>query len=77
MTVLTIYTDSFDSKENAVNGGMSGKAFIDIDNSFGMAFKNLDSALEYCTLHAITPNRIDFNYLGENGCQMFRKYNVS
>ena len=48
MTILSIYTDKYDSNENIVNNGLSGKIFLDIDNQFGNSFAYLDEALEYC-----------------------------
>ena len=47
MTTLTIYTEKYDLKENVVNNGMSGKAFLDMDNKLGTPFVNLDNAMEY------------------------------
>lgn len=75
--ILTYYSEKFDSKENVVNDGMSSKAFLDIDNNFGISFKNIDAALNYCKINHITPNRIDFNYIDGNNRQMFVKYNIS
>ena len=76
MTTLTIYTPKFDSKENVTNNGLSGKAFLDIDNKLGTPFIDLDSAIEYTTENNIAVDRIEFNYLSEDNVQMFRKFNV-
>lgn len=75
-TVLTIYTEKFDSEENVVNGGMSGKAYLDMDNQIGMSFKNVDEALDYCYMNNIDVHMIEFKYATENGVQMFRKFKV-
>ena len=61
-TVLTIYTNDFDANENVVNGGMSGKVFL--DGHTKMEFINLDSALEYMESNGMQPERIDINYVG-------------
>ena len=49
MTTLTLYTQTYDSNENIINNGMSGLAFLDMENTKGIPFKSLDEALEYCT----------------------------
>lgn len=76
MTTLTIYTNKYDSNENIVNNGLSGKAFLDIDNQFGNSFNGLDEALEYCFTNNIEVNKIEFNYLTRDGIQMFQKFKV-
>ena len=76
MNTLTIYTPDYDSKENIVNNGMSGKAFLDMDNRIGTPFPDMDKALEYIVENNITIDRIEFNYLSED-TQMFKKFNVS
>jgi len=76
MTTLTIYTPKFDSNENVMNNGLSGKAFLDIDNRLGTPFLDLDSAIEYTTENNIAVDRIEFNYLSADNVQMFRKFNV-
>ena len=76
MTTLSIYTDKYDSNENIVNNGLSGKAFLDIDNQFGNSFTDLDEALDYCLTNNIEVHRIEFNYLSKDGIQMFRKFKI-
>lgn len=76
MNTLTIYTPNYDSKENIVNNGMSGKAFLDMDNRIGMPFLNMDKALEYIVENNIAIDQIEFNYLSEE-VQMFKKFSVS
>ena len=76
MTTLTIYTDKFDSQENILNDGMSGKAFLDMDNQLGRPFLSIDEALEYVIENNIPIDGIDFNYLNKDGIQMFKKFNV-
>lgn len=76
MTTLTIYTDKFDSQENILNDGMSGKAFLDMDNQLGIPFNDTDEAMEYAVENNISITRIEFNYLNKDGVQMFKKFNV-
>ena len=76
MTTLSIYTDKYDSNENIVNNGLSGKAFLDIDNQFGNSFTDLDEALDYCLTNNIEVHRIEFNYLSKDGIQMFTKFKI-
>lgn len=76
MTTLTIYTDKFDSQENILNDGLSGKAFLDMDNQLGTPFLSIDEALEYVIDNNISISRIEFNYLNKDGVQMFKKFNV-
>lgn len=77
MTTLTIYTEKYDLNENAVNNGMSGKAFLDMDNKLGTPFDNMDSALDYLMENNIPIHRIEFNYVDKDGVQMFRKFEVA
>ena len=79
MTVLTIYTENFDSKENVYGKGMSGKVFLeswDGDAEDGANFNSIDEALDYCAENELKPNRIDFHYLAKDGTQMFCKFAV-
>ena len=77
MTTLTIYTPDYDKDDDVVNDGMSNKAFLDIDNQLGIPFNSIDSALEYIFDNNTSVDRIEFNYVGANGIQMFHKFNVS
>lgn len=77
MTTLTIYTPNYDKDENVVNDGMSNKAFLDMDNKLGIPFNSIDSALEYIFDNNLSVDRIEFNYVGVDGIQMFQKYNVA
>ena len=77
MTTLTIYTEKYDLNENVVNNGMSGKVFLDMDNTLGMQFKNVDEALEYIFKNNLSIQRIEFDYVDKDGVQMFQKFNVS
>ena len=76
MNTLTIYSPDYDSKENIVNNGMSGKAFLDMDNRIGKPFPDMDKALDYIVENNINIDQIEFNYLSEDA-QMFKKFNVS
>ena len=79
MTVLTIYTNRFDSRENVFGNGMSGKAFLeswDDNKEDGASFPSIDEALDYCETSGKKPDRIDFNYLGNDGSQKFWKLTV-
>lgn len=79
MTVLTVYTENFDSKENVFGNGMSGKVFLeswDEHAEEGANFPSLDTALDYCERHGTKPDRIDFHYLGRDGTQKFWKLAV-
>ena len=78
MNTLTIYTPNYDSKENIVNNGMSGKAFLDMDSRLGTPFQDMDKALEYIVENNIAIDRIEFNYLSSSEeVQMFKKFSVS
>lgn len=77
MTTLTIYTPNYDKDENVVNDGMSNKAFLDMDNQLGIPFNGIDNALEYIFDNNMSVDRIEFNYVGADGIQMFQKYNVA
>jgi len=77
MTTLTIYTEKYDLNENVVNNGMSGKAFLDMDNKLGTPFISLDNAMEYIVENDIPVHRLEINYVGEDGIQMFKRFNVS
>lgn len=77
MTTLTIYSSKYDSKENVVNNGMSGKVYLDMDNMLGMQFKDMDEALEYIVRTNMPIQRIEFDYVDKDGVQMFHKFNVS
>lgn len=76
MNTLTIYTPDYDSKENIVNNGLSGKAFLDMDNRIGTPFPDMDKALEYIVENNIVIDQIEFDYLSED-TQMFKKFSVS
>lgn len=76
MTTLTIYTEKYDLKENVVNNGMSGKAFLDMDNKVGTPFDSVDDALEYAIGNCIAINRIEFDYVDADGYQSFKKFEV-
>ena len=76
MTTLTIYTEKYDLKENVVNNGMSGKAFLDMDNKLGTPFNSVDDALEYTINNNIAINRIEFDYVDSEGYQSFKKFEV-
>ena len=78
MTTLTLYTQTYDSNENTINNGMSGLAFLDMENTKGIPFKSLDEALEYCTENGIEPDSIDINYLSpNNGIQVFKRFKIA
>ena len=77
MTTLTIHTEKYDLNENVVNNGMSGRAFLDMDNRLGTPFVNLVNAMEYIVEHDIQVHRLEINYVGEDGIQMFKRFNVS
>lgn len=74
MTTLTIYTEKYDFGENVVNNGMSGKVFLDMNNSNGKSFNNLDEALDYICINCIPIDKIEFDYIDKNGFQMFSKF---
>lgn len=76
MTTLTIYTEKYDLKENVVNNGMSGKAFLDMDNKLGTPFNSVDDALDYAINNNIAINRIEFDYVDSEGYQSFKKFEV-
>ena len=78
MTTLTLYTQTYDSNENIINNGMSGLAFLDMENTEGIPFKSLDEALEYCTENGIEPDSIDINYFSpKNDIQMFKRFKIA
>ncbi len=77
MNTLTIYSGRYDLNENMVNGGMSGKAFLDMDNKMGTPFNSMDSALDYLMENNIPIHRIEFNYVDKDGVQMFSKFDVA
>jgi hypothetical protein len=79
MTVLTIYTSDYDSRENVHGKGMSGKVFVENvegEAEDGAAFKSIDQALDYCASSGTMPERIDFNYLSKDGVQKFWKFAI-
>ena len=76
MNTLTIYSGKYDLNENIVNGGMSGKAFLDMDNKLGTPFNCVDEALNYAMEKRIPIHRIEFNYVDNYGIQMFKKFDV-
>lgn len=76
MTTLTIYTEKYDLKENVANNGMSGKAFLDMDNKLGTPFNSVDDALDYAINNNIAINRIEFDYVDSEGYQSFKKFEV-
>ena len=77
MNTLTIYSGKYDLNENIVNGGMSGKAFLDMDDKLGTPFCCIDDALDYLMENNIPIHRIEFNYVDKDGAQMFRKFEVA
>ena len=77
MNTLTIYTEKYDLDENVVNNGLSGKAFLDIDNKQGIPFLDIDAALEYIFKNNLPIQRIEFDYVDKDGVQMFQKYNIA
>ena len=79
MTVLTIYTSDYDSRENVHGKGMSGKVFVENvegEAEDGAAFDSLDKALDYCASSGTMPYRIDFNYLSNDGVQKFWNFAI-
>lgn len=76
MTTLTVYSSNFDKGEAIVNDGMSGKAFLDMDNTLGMQFKDMDEALDYIVKTNLPIQRIEFDYVDKDGVQMFKKFMV-
>ena len=77
MTTLTIYTEKYDLNENVVNNGMSGRAFLDMDNKLGTPFNCLNNAMEYIVENNIQVHRLELNYVDKNGIQLFRRFNVT
>ena len=77
MNTLTIYSRKYDLNENVINGGLSGKTFLDIDNKPGAPFTCIDNALDYVVENNIPIHRLEFNYVGSDGAQMFKKFNVA
>ena len=80
MTVLTIYTNKFDSSESVFGNGMSGKVFLESwDNNAedGATFPSIDEALDYCEEHKIKVDRIEFMYLSKDGTQKFAKFGTT
>lgn len=76
MTTLTIYTEKYDLNENVVNNGMSGRAFLDVNDKTGTTFEKIDDALNYICTNCIPVHRVEFNYVNEKGVQMFKKFEV-
>lgn len=76
-TTLTIYTDLYDSKENVIGTGMSGKVFLDKSNGTGQEFKTVDSALEWTWDNNVDIDRIEICYLNSNDDQMVRRFTVA
>ena len=77
MTVLTVYTNRFDSRESVYGTGMSGKVFLEEANGnreSGQEFKSIDDALDYCGNKNIKVDRLDFMYLSNGGTQKFAKF---
>ena len=77
MNILTIYSQKYDLNENMVNNGLSGKAFLDMDNKIGTPFTCIDDALDYIAQNNTPVHGIEFNYVDEAGVQMFRKLEVA
>ena len=77
MTTLTIYTEKYDLDKNVVNNGMSGMAFLDMDNKLGTPFNCLNNAMEYIVENNIQVHRLELNYVDKNGIQLFRRFNVT
>ena len=80
MTVLTIYTSRFDSRESAFGNGMSGKVFLeeaDGNGESGQEFKTVDEAMDFCETHRTKIDRIEFMYLSGDGTQKFAKFSLS
>lgn len=76
MTTLTIYSNNFDEKDGIANNGMSGKAFLDVDNLTGVPFDNMDTALDYITTNNVEIHRVEFNYVDKSGVQVFKKFMI-
>ena len=77
MTVLTIYTNRFDTRENVFGNGMSGKVFLeesDENGESGASFASIDEALDYCVNNKTKVDRIEFMYLSNDGTQKFAKF---
>ena len=76
MNTLTIYSGKYDLNENIVNGGMSGKIFLDMENC-GQEFHSLDDAMDYCIDREIPIDQIMFMYLSKDCSQKFMRFTVS
>jgi len=80
MTVLTIYTNKFDSRESVFGTGMSGKVFLEEANGnseSGQEFRTIDEALDFCENKKTKIDGIEFMYLSNDGTQKFAKFGTS
>ena len=75
MNTRTIYSGKYDLNENMVNGGMSGKIFMDMENC-GQEFHSIDEAIDYCVGTEIPIDQIMFMYLSKDGSQKFMRFTV-
>lgn len=73
MVVLTIYTNEYDSREDIVGNGMSGKVFLE-GSGTGREFKTVDEALDHCVEHGINIDQLAIMYLSADGGQKFMRF---
>lgn len=76
MNTLNIYSQKYDLDENIINGGLSGKVFLDKTNEQGISFDCIDNALDYISINNIPIHMIEFNYVDNNKIQMFKKFEI-
>ena len=81
---LTIYTDKFDSRENVVGNGMSGKVFLDMvgedeetHGETGQEFQSLDDAMEAIGKMDRGIDSLDVMYLASDGTQRYARFLVN
>ena len=75
MVELTVYTDIYDSKENIVGKGMSGKVFLE-GSGTGKEFKTINEALNHCVEHGINIDQLTIMYLSDDGEQRFMRFST-
>lgn len=77
--ILNIYSNDFDSNTNVINNGFSGDVFVEsetVGERFHCHSDNLCEALKYVVKNNIEINSIMFNYVDDDGCQCFKKFDI-
>ena len=72
---LTIYSDDYDSGQNAFGNGMNGKVFLE-NGKTGREFKSANDALDFAVKQKMQIDEIVYCYQ-DDGEQLFSRFSLN